>query len=179
MTTTRRRFFAVAITAAVILACLLPTDTPDVAHADEPVPPADHLTARLDDQENGWGQIAWVDDAGNVYDLGPTVKLPAPTTVRVAGASTWWDVPSLIAATAARWGLDAQQMLRIAFCESRYDPAAYNRSSGASGLFQAIPSTWRSTPQGRAGLSPFDPVANVEAAAWLMKTYGPGQWVCK
>ncbi len=76
-------------------------------------------------------------------------------------------------------GLPRQWAWRVAFCESRYSPGAYNRSSGASGLYQFIPSTWRSTPQGRAGMSPFDPYANAEAAAWLYRNYGAGQWSCK
>ena len=45
----------------------------------------------------------------------------------------------------------------IQWAESRDDPGA-NPRSGAQGLFQFLPSTWRGTPQGRAGLSPFDPV---------------------
>lgn len=76
-------------------------------------------------------------------------------------------------------GLPRAWAYRVAWCESRYDPGAYNRSSGASGLFQFIPSTWRATPQGRAGLSPFDPYANAEAAAWLYRVGGPGHWSCR
>ena len=62
---------------------------------------------------------------------------------------------------------------RIADCiiqrESRGNPAAVNRSSGASGLGQFLPSTWRGTPQGRAGLSVFDPVANRAAVIWMLE----------
>jgi soluble lytic murein transglycosylase-like protein len=76
-------------------------------------------------------------------------------------------------------GLPRQWAYRVARCESGYWPGAYNRSSGASGLYQFIPSTWRNTPQGRAGLSPFDPYANAEAAAWLFRVGGPGHWSCK
>ena len=67
--------------------------------------------------------------------------------------------------------------LRIAYCESRYHPNSVNTSSGASGLFQFLPSTWGGTPW--AGQSPFDPVANAQAAAWLYSHYGPGRWSCK
>jgi soluble lytic murein transglycosylase-like protein len=76
-------------------------------------------------------------------------------------------------------GLPRQWAYRVAWCESRYNPGAYNRSSGAAGLFQFIPSTWRNTPQGRAGMSPFDPYANAEAAAWLYKVGGPRHWSCR
>jgi hypothetical protein len=67
--------------------------------------------------------------------------------------------------------------MRIAWCESRYHPNSVNSSSGASGLFQFLPSTWSGTPW--ANQSPFDPVANANAAAWLYSHYGPGRWACK
>ncbi len=67
--------------------------------------------------------------------------------------------------------------LRIAWCESRYHPNSVNSDSGASGLFQFMPGTWAGTPW--ASQSPFDPVANAQAAAWLYSRYGPGRWSCK
>jgi hypothetical protein len=67
--------------------------------------------------------------------------------------------------------------LRVAACESGYNPYAVNRSSGAAGLFQFLPSTWAHSPW--AAQSPFDPVANSQAAAWLYARSGPGQWVCQ
>jgi hypothetical protein len=67
--------------------------------------------------------------------------------------------------------------MRIAWCESRYHPNSVNSDSGASGLFQFLPSTWSGTPW--ASQSPFDPVANAQAAAWLYSHYGPGRWACK
>jgi len=66
--------------------------------------------------------------------------------------------------------------MRIAWCESRYHPNSVNSSSQASGLFQFLPSTWSGTPW--ANQSPFDPVANANAAAWLYNRYGPGRWEC-
>ena len=56
----------------------------------------------------------------------------------------------------------------IIWHESRGVSSAVNRRSGASGLGQFLPSTWRSTPQGRAGMSVFDPVANRAAVAWML-----------
>jgi hypothetical protein len=67
--------------------------------------------------------------------------------------------------------------MRIAWCESRYHPNSVNSDSGASGLFQFMPGTWSGTPW--ASQSPFDPVANAQAAAWLYSHYGPGRWSCK
>ena len=58
-------------------------------------------------------------------------------------------------------------------CESNGDPNAYNPYSGASGLFQFLPSTWASTAPkaGYAGASVFDPEANTASAAWLGSRY--------
>jgi hypothetical protein len=70
-----------------------------------------------------------------------------------------------------------QWAMNVAYCESRYHPTSVNTSSGASGLFQFMPSTWSGTPW--HAQSPFDPVANAQAAAWLYHTYGPQRWTCQ
>jgi regulator of protease activity HflC (stomatin/prohibitin superfamily) len=88
------------------------------------------------------------------------------------------DIAKIITDAFSPLGQDAVVWaLRIAYCESRYHPNSVNTSSGASGLFQFLPSTWGGTPW--AGQSPFDPVANAQAAAWLYSHYGPGRWSCK
>jgi len=75
-------------------------------------------------------------------------------------------------------GAGAQQWaLRVAKCESGYNPNAVNRGSGASGLFQFMPATWASMPQGRQSV--FNAVANAQAAAVLYARSGPNQWSCK
>lgn len=75
-------------------------------------------------------------------------------------------------------GPDAVQWaMNVAYCESRYHPNSVNSSSGASGLFQFLPSTWAFTPY--SGYSPFDPKYNALAAAWLYHRDGPSQWVCQ
>lgn len=67
--------------------------------------------------------------------------------------------------------------MNVAWCESRYHPNSVNSSSGASGLFQFLPSTWAFTPY--ATHSPFDPKWNSLAAAWLYQRDGPSQWECQ
>jgi hypothetical protein len=74
-------------------------------------------------------------------------------------------------AAAVRWAMN------VAWCESRYHPTSVNSDSGASGLFQFLPSTWAFTPYAR--YSPFDPKYNALAAAWLYARSGPNQWVCQ
>ena len=60
--------------------------------------------------------------------------------------------------------------------ESGWDPASRNPRSSASGLAQFLPSTWATTPQGQLGMSPFDPLPNIDAAIWLAQTRGWTQW---
>jgi soluble lytic murein transglycosylase-like protein len=52
--------------------------------------------------------------------------------------------------------------------ESQGNPRAYNWRSGASGLGQFLPGTWLSTPQGKAGMSVWDPAANTAAINWMI-----------
>ena len=81
------------------------------------------------------------------------------------------DAFSPLGPAAVQWAMN------VAWCESRYHPNSVNTDSGASGLFQFLPSTWGGTPY--ASQSPFDPRANAFAAAWLYSHYGPGRWVCQ
>lgn len=91
------------------------------------------------------------------------------------------EIESIIRAAAARYGADAQQLLRVAWCESGYSPSAYNGMLGASGLFQIIPGTWaaNSVRSGYGGASVWDPVANANVAAWMFARGQAGQWACK
>lgn len=65
-------------------------------------------------------------------------------------------------------------------CESEGNPAARNPTSGAAGLFQHIPRYFdaRAAAAGFPGASPFDPEANVAAAAWLWRREGWSPWEC-
>gem|GEM_PF-7113958 len=62
-----------------------------------------------------------------------------------------------------------EEALAIIACESNGDPAARNGRSGAAGLFQFIGGTWKhaSAMAGFAGVSPYEPEANIAAGAWL------------
>ena len=56
--------------------------------------------------------------------------------------------------------------LAVMACESGGDPNAANPTSSARGLFQFLQGWW-SGAWGYPAFDPYDPVANVEAAAWL------------
>jgi Transglycosylase SLT domain len=110
----------------------------------------------------------------------PTTHPPnttTPTTSGGGGGGPWNHPPSV-----EQWRSLVQkhfpsnrveEALRIIDCESNGDPNAYNPYSGASGLFQFIPSTWASTAPkaGYAGASVFDPEPNIASAAWLGARY--------
>jgi hypothetical protein len=91
------------------------------------------------------------------------------------------DIESIIRTAAATWGADPNQLLRVAWCESRYNPNVVNARSGAAGLFQFMPATWaaNSVRAGYAGASVFDPVASANVAAYMFRNGQAGQWSCK
>ena len=112
----------------------------------------------------------------------PTTTVPSATTSTTSGGGGGggggWTFPPAI----EQWrGLVQQhfpsnrvdEALRIIQCESGGDPNAYNPYSGASGLFQFLPSTWATTAPkaGYGGASVFDPTANIASAAWLANRY--------
>lgn len=120
----------------------------------------------------------------------PTTTTPAtnpPTTEGNGGGGGGdWDFPPAV----ERWRSLVQayfpparvdEALAILECESLGDAEAYNPYSGASGLFQFLPSTWASTSPkaGFSGASVFDGEANIGTAAWLANRYqelGQGYW---
>lgn len=67
-------------------------------------------------------------------------------------------------------------MRRVAWCESRFYPYARN-PSGASGLFQFMPSTFRSTPYRNRSI--WSARWNSLAAGWMFKVGRKGEWVCQ
>ena len=107
----------------------------------------------------------------------PIVEVRAIGTRTPRGAS---EIETIIRDAAAAQGADPSQLLRVAWCESRYNPSAYN-PSGASGLFQFMPGTWaaNSVRAGFAGASVWDPVAAANVAAYMFARGQAGQWSCK
>lgn len=95
--------------------------------------------------------------------------------VRVIRTRT--QVPEAIRLAAFTYGVDPNRMRRIAFCESRLDPGAYN-PSGASGLMQFMPGTWASNKYGKAAFSVWNPLASALGAAYHASRYGWSAWSC-
>lgn len=71
---------------------------------------------------------------------------------------------------------DVNRAVRVAWCESRFDPNSVNLRTGAVGLFQHLPKYWqeRATNAGFAGYEPTNPEASTAAAAWAV--YHGGGW---
>lgn len=71
---------------------------------------------------------------------------------------------------------DVNTAVRIAWCESRFDPTSVNLRSGAIGLYQHLPQYWatRAENAGFGGADPTDPTASTAAAAWAV--YNEGGW---
>jgi soluble lytic murein transglycosylase-like protein len=66
--------------------------------------------------------------------------------------------------------------LRVANCESHYNPRAVNSSSGASGLFQFMPSTWNANFPGQ---NIWDPYAQARGALVFYNAGRQSAWTCK
>ena len=66
--------------------------------------------------------------------------------------------------------------LRVANCESHYNPLAVNRSSGASGLFQFMPATWNANFPGQ---NIWDPMAQARGALVFYNAGRQSAWTCK
>ena len=71
---------------------------------------------------------------------------------------------------------DVNRAVRIAWCESRFDPKAVDMESGGTGLFSHLPQYWdeRAGNAGFPGISATDAEANVAAAAW--EVYNGAGW---
>ena len=77
---------------------------------------------------------------------------------------------------------DVNRAIRIAWCESSFNPYSVNPQTQASGLFQHLPRYWaeRSAEAGFPGADIFDPDANVAVAAWLVYEGGGwSHWTCR
>lgn len=101
------------------------------------------------------------------------VSNPAPAAPAPASSGS---VQSMITST---FGPYAGAALNVARCESGFNPNAYNASSGASGVFQFLHSTWLTTSY--AGYSPFNAWANIQAAhqVFVRDGYSWREWQCQ
>ena len=88
------------------------------------------------------------------------------------------DPKSIIASRACYNHIDSELLLRIAKCESGFNPNARNKHSTASGLFQFIDSTFINQAQAREieWTDKNDPEIQAELAARMIADGGLGHW---
>jgi transglycosylase-like protein with SLT domain len=103
--------------------------------------------------------------------VAPPPAPPAPPAPPGGGS-----VPALIRAYFPA-GEEATALC-VAWRESRYDPGATNRQTGAAGVFQFMPRTWPvfSRRAGWGGASAYSARANVATAAYAVAHGGWGPW---
>lgn len=105
----------------------------------------------------------------------------APTAVNagtIASDTSGWLSEVQVRALVAEFfkPIDVNTAVRIAWCESRFDPNSVNLRTGAVGLFQHLPQYWeqRAENAGFSGADATDPEASTAAAAWAV--YNEGGW---
>jgi soluble lytic murein transglycosylase-like protein len=102
--------------------------------------------------------------------LGVLVFLPVRPTSAYTLDRTQMQGLAAIRWAAAHWHVSVNLLSSIAWRESRYEPWARNRYSGASGLFQFMPGTFYSyAPRIGEFRSIFNPYANANVAAYMFK----------
>ena len=130
-------------------------------------------------QQRGWVASRYLDpgESGGGTATAPAAEAaPSQAPASTAPAPSGGSITEIITEAANRYGQNPAAMLAVARCESGLNPAAYNARSGASGLFQFMPGTWRTTPF--ASYSIFDAWASANAAAWMWSVGRRGEWVC-
>ncbi len=105
-------------------------------------------------------------------------RRPAPV-YRYTPVYHTYSSTDAIATAAARWGVSYGWLLRVAECESGLNPSAYN-PSGASGLFQFMPSTYY-LYAGQIGeaRSYWDAYGSANVAGYMFSRGLSYQWTCR
>jgi len=102
--------------------------------------------------------------------VGREVQPPPPTVYVHEGASCgeWWQLAAEVG-----WPEDQLPTVdRVMWCESRCEPTAYHRGSGASGLMQVLARYFA------PGADPFDPATNLTRALEVWRAQGWRAWSC-
>lgn len=160
----------------VVLSCFvaLACATSPVSTAEEPVDPAAELQAQLDAEH-----AARVKAEAELRRMTRLAYLRRQHLRRYRRVLLQHEqVTTSIRLASIVYGQSYSLLLRKALCETGGSlwPRSHN-PSGASGLFQFLPSTWRSTPFG--GFSIWSPWANALAAGWMHAHGRGGEWECR
>lgn len=107
-----------------------------------------------------------------------TGETPTTTSIPIEVNASGWLSEIQVRALVSQYfePEDVTRAVRIAWCESRFDPDSVNLRTGGVGLFQHLPRYWadRSDAAGFDGYPATDPEASVAAAAW--EVYNGAGW---
>ncbi len=106
----------------------------------------------------------------------PPKNKPVAKKVTDAGHYSVEEVKALIIQYSQQYHINSALPLRIANAESGYRYDAVNPASGACGVMQYLPSTWRNTPEGKSGLSCKNADANIRAGVRHISVHGTAPW---
>ncbi len=159
----------IAFTALLITASIAVGNRGGAAGQDPLLPPAEEPFATEDVPRIAPYFSSWTTPPGSPtptpYSQASSVQIAPPTPHSHEESVPSGSIEALVCQPA--W--PCSEALSVAFCESRYDPAAYN-SSGAKGLFQLMPvHQWR-------GGDFFDPAVNVAVSYQLWSEQGWTPW---
>lgn len=110
-------------------------------------------------------------------ELARQQALAAQTTTTISSGS----IEDQIREACNKYGCNTSQLVRVMMCESKGNPKAINKISGASGLFQFMPRTFAANAA-RVGIKNQDiwnPSQQIEVAAFMFSIGQAVQWTCK
>jgi hypothetical protein len=90
------------------------------------------------------------------------------------------DVQGMIRGLARRYGVDVNMALRVARCESGFNPRAYSSAGPYGGIYQHDVDLWprRAAHFGHRGASVFDAFSNIDVSLRMVRAGGWGHWGC-
>ena len=113
----------------------------------------------------------------------PKVATEAPKQAKTTNTAS--GVELIVRQASRKWGVNEETMVRIARCESNFNPNAINynyyENGNPTGLYQHISGYWakRASNYGYSGASVFDPVAQANVTAQMFRDGLGHLWACK
>jgi hypothetical protein len=117
-------------------------------------------------------------------DITPIAMSTAITPQTARKQAVGGDIEQIVRQAARKYGLDEDNFVRIAMCESTMNPNSvnynYNENGNPAGLFQHITGYWsaRAAKYGYAGASVFDATANANVTAGMWRDGLQYLWEC-
>ena len=91
------------------------------------------------------------------------------------------EIIALIRDYSIKYNVDPERSIRIAKCESGFNPLAKSKTGKFKGLFQFMNSTWVANAKRLSLENPdvFNPEHNIQIATWMFSQNQYSQWGCK